>query len=236
MTRRSGSPPRSSSEQAAVALVPRAPSSWQSALGPPCIFGEPGADFGFLLGVGTNGSSPAVAGGGAQRHVFSTVAVVDDLVAVCGWRCDHGASLARFLLCLAVAGFSGGVPRRGRQTWPTRSSCQKGNRAAGANEAAHLSKYRRPGERRYRNPIGVKPLEKCIRKQRDIAPTRRRVVACCRRPITMPCAHTSTPPPPPRLLPIALDLPIGRRARETVRDCRSSANRRGLCAPMAKVS
>jgi hypothetical protein len=128
------------------------------------------------------------------------------------------------------------VARRRRQTRPTRSSCQKGNRAAGANEAAHLSKYRRLGERRHRYPIWVKPLEKCIRKQRDIAPTRRRVVACCRRPITMPCPHTSTPRPPLLCLPSALDLPIGRHARETVRDCRSSANRRGLCAPMAKVS
>jgi hypothetical protein len=87
------------------------------------------------------------------RDVFlPAVVAVYDLVAVCRGRCDEGALLARFLLGLTVAGLCGRVVRRSRQVLPTRSSCQKCNRAAAANEAAHLSKYKRMLESRQRPP------------------------------------------------------------------------------------
>lgn len=174
--------------------------------------------------------------GGAERDVLPPVTLVDDLVAVGRWGRDQGARLARFLLGHAVAGLGVGVARRGRQTRPTRSSDQKGQRAAAANEAAHLSKYKGPAASRHRDAAWVRTREKCIRVHGDIAPSRRRVVACCEPPDTMPWPHTNTPWTPFPSAGGDLDLPIGRVGHGTVRDCRSSANRRGLCAPMAKVS
>ncbi len=173
---------------------------------------------------------------GTERQVLLAITVVDNLVAVSRRRRDQGARLARLLLGLAVSRLGRGMTWRRRQARPACSSCQQGHRAPAAKEAAHLSKYRRPEDLRHRDAARVNPPEKCIRERRDIAPGRRRVVARCKRSITMSSPHTTTPRNPFRSPRRALDLPIGRLGHGAVRDCRSSANRRGLCAPMAKVS
>ena len=182
-------------------------------------------------------SSHHARGGRTAGDVLLLIASMDDLVAVGGGRCDEGTLLTRFLLGFTVARLGGGIARRRRETGPTRNSCQKCNRAAATKEAAHLSKYRRTSERRHRL-AGEGPTRQS--RSRFASPRRCSAPSTCRwifrttdHPAAIAHIDTSATPRPP-LTPF--DHLAGHVGRWTVPDCRLSANRRGLEAPMATFS
>jgi hypothetical protein len=180
----------------------------------------------------------------ARGAFFLAVMAVDDLVTVCRRRCDERALLTRFLLGLTVARLRGGVARRGRRTRPARSSSsQKCNRAAAANEAAHLSKYNQTLDHRQRPAGDAKSaqgasqrtlpaaLHACVRQMHapDVSGNRPIPDLKLRPPTFSPDPEASVPTP-------NIGLPTSHFGRQTVCDCRLSANRRGLGAPMAAFS
>lgn len=177
--------------------------------------------------------------------VFGPVVLsVDDLVTVGGRRGDERALLTRFLLGLTVARLDGGVVRRRRRTRPTRgSSCQKCNRAAAANEAAHLIQYKRANHRRQRPP-GDAESARALCPYIIAASLAARGRHAPRSGGAARPSDSSAMPRPPTSTPVSgrlarlpiVGLPASHFGRQTVSDCRSPANRRGLWAPMAAVS
>jgi hypothetical protein len=202
--------------------------------------------------------------GDGAGDVSLPLTVSDYLVAIGRWRGDDGARLAGFLLGLTVACFDAGVARRRRRARPTRRRCQKDKRAAAADDAAHLSKYKRACWARHSAPAGgdalavqrgapspaagqtrrglfrqTKKRSESAREMPDDNARRSAMRDSCRCYASSSRMHRAPTSTPPTNLDGTARRPgplVGLRCRRPVCDCRSSANRRGLWAPMATFS